>query len=86
MRIVDKPLLKFRGIHLCLIDPMRVTQIERAIRLAALMKFNYVVLEPWGTYKSEKHPWRNWPNAALDKATVRRLVAVEIRVEPHGGV
>ena len=76
MRIVDKPLLKFRGIHLCLIDPMRVTQIERAIRLAALMKFNYVVLEPWGTYKSEKHPWRNWPNAALDKATVRRLVAV----------
>ena len=76
MKIVDKPLLKFRGVHLCIIDQMRVTQIERAIRLAAMMKFNYVVLEPWGMYKSSRHPWWCWPDAALDKETVHRLAAV----------
>ena len=76
VKIADRPLLRFRGIHLCFFETMRVTQLERAIRLAAMMKYNYAVIEPWGTYKSEKHPWRAWPDAALDRATVRRLVAV----------
>ena len=76
LKIEDRPRLKFRGVHLCWIPPMRPTRIERAIRLAALMKFNYVVLECWGMYKSEKHPWWSWPDATLTRGEVRRLVGI----------
>ena len=76
LKISDAPHLSFRCIHLCWIPEVRKEQIERAIRLAALMKFNYVILEPWGMYKSEKHPWWSWPKAKMTKAEVRRLVAI----------
>ena len=51
-------------------------QIERAIRLAALLKFNYAILEPWGMYKSEKHPWWSWPKPTMTKGEIRRLVKI----------
>jgi N-acetyl-beta-hexosaminidase len=76
LSVSDAPHLEFRGIHLCWIPEMRKEQIERAIRLAALMKFNYVVLEPWGMFKSEKHPWWSWPEAKMTRAEVRRLAAI----------
>ena len=72
----DAPMLGFRCVHLCWIPPMTGVQIERAIRLAAMMKFNYVILEPWGMYKSEKNPWWCWPDAQMTKSEVRRMVAV----------
>ena len=62
--------------HLCCFPETRIQQIERAIRLAALLKFNYAIIEPWGMYKSERHPWWPWPNAYLTKSEVKRLVAV----------
>lgn len=76
LTISDAPHLAFRGIHLCWFPEVRKEQIERAIRLAALMKFNYVVLEPWGMFKSERHPWWSWPDAKMTKPEVRRLVAL----------
>ena len=76
LTIIDKPHLAFRAVHLCWFPETRGEQIERAIRLAALLKFNYAIIEPWGTYKSEKHPWFAWPGAPLDKAEVKRLVAI----------
>ena len=72
----DAPMLGFRCVHLCWIPPMTGIQIERAIRLAAMMKFNFVILEPWGMYKSEKNPWWCWPDAQMTKDEVRRMVAV----------
>lgn len=74
--ISDSPHLAFRAIHLCWFPEVRTEQVERAIRLAALLKFNYAVLEPWGMYRSEKHPWWGWPGAKMTKAEVRRLVAL----------
>ena len=76
LSISDAPHLAFRGIHLCWLPEVRKEQIERAIRLAAMMKFNYVVLEPWGMYRSEKHPWWSWPKAKMTMPEVRRLAAV----------
>jgi len=76
LSVSDAPHLAFRGIHLCWIPEVRPTQIERAIRLAALMKFNYCVLEPWGCYRSEKHPWWGWKDGQMTAAEVRRLVAI----------
>ena len=72
----DRPHLAFRAVHLCCFPETRIQQIERAIRLAALMKFNYAIIEPWGMYKSESHPWWPWPNAYLTKSEVKRLVAI----------
>ena len=74
--ISDAPRLKFRGVHLCWFPETRVEQVERAIRLAALFKFNYVVIDPWGMFKSERHPWWSWPDAKMTKDEVRHLVAV----------
>ena len=72
----DSPMLGFRCVHLCWIPEMREVQIERAIRLAALMKFNYAILEPWGMYRSAKHPWWGWPDGKMTKETVARFVAL----------
>ena len=72
----DSPMLGFRCVHLCWIPEMRERQIERAIRLAALMKFNYAILEPWGMYRSAKHPWWGWPDGKMTKDVVARLVAL----------
>ena len=76
LTITDRPHLAFRAVHLCCFPETRIQQIERAIRLAALLKFNYAIIEPWGMYKSEKHPWWPWPNAYLTKSEVKRLVAL----------
>ena len=76
LAIVDKPHLAFRAVHLCWFPETRGEQIERAIRLAALLKFNYAIIEPWGTYRSVKNPWFAWQNAPLDRAEVRRLVEI----------
>ena len=76
LTISDRPHLAFRAVHLCWFPEVRPQQIERAIRLAALLKFNYAIIEPWGMYKSEKHPWWCWPQANMTKAEVSRLVAV----------
>jgi hypothetical protein len=72
----DAPHLAFRGLHLCWFPETRPQQIERAIRLAALLKFNYAIIETWGMYQSEKHPWWRWPNSTMTKAEVRRLAAI----------
>ena len=76
LSITDKPHLAFRAVHLCWFPETRPQQIERAIRLAALLKFNYAIIEPWGTYRSEKHPWRSWSDAPMTKAETTRLVAL----------
>ena len=74
--ISDSPLLAFRGVHLCWFPEMRGQQVERAIRLAALLKFNFAIIESWGVYRSERHSWWGWPNGAMTKKEVARLVAL----------
>ncbi len=76
LKISDRPHLAFRAVHLCWFPEVRPQQMERAVRLAALLKFNYAIIEPWGMYASEKHPWWHWPNPTMTKETVRRLAAV----------
>ena len=76
LSISDSPHLAFRAVHLCWFPEVRPQQIERAIRLAALLKFNYAIIEAWGMYRSERHPWWPWPQANMTKEEVRRLVAI----------
>ena len=81
--IEDAPKLKFRGLHICWFPENQEWQIERAIRMAAYCKFNYVVLETWGVFPFEKHPYLCWkqPGCHISKEDIRRLVKEAAR---HG--
>ncbi len=71
--IEDSPSLSFRGMHYCWFPEHSPQTIERQIRLAAYYKFNYVVLENWGVWRSETRPWFGWPDRKMTSAEVRRL-------------
>lgn len=74
--ITDYPALKFRGMHFCWFPEQSAELMERQIRAAAFYKFNYVVIESWGVYRSEKHPWFGWKDGPMTPKTIRRLVSV----------
>ena len=76
LTVSDRPHLAFRAVHLCWFPETRPQQIERAIRLAALMKFNYAIIESWGMYESEGNPWWHWPNPTMTRKEIRRLAAI----------
>ena len=74
-RISDAPAISFRGLHICWFPENHSYQIERAIRLAAYCKYNYVVLETWGVFPFEKAPFLCWQDKALDKNELKRIIA-----------
>lgn len=75
MEIRDWPNLAFRGLHLCVFPETTVIEIEKAIRLAALLKFTHVVVEFWGTLKLECLRELSWPQG-WDKDVARRLFGI----------
>ena len=76
LRISDAPRLALRAVHLCWFPETRPERIERAIRLAALLKFNCAIVEPWGTFRSARHPWFGWPDAPATPEALSRLAAI----------
>ena len=76
LKIRDFPALDFRGLHLCWFPETDPARIEQAIRAAAYYKFNYIVLEMWGTYQYEKRPEFCWSQYAVGKDEIRRLVEI----------
>ncbi len=76
LEIRDRPSLKFRGVHFCWFPECSVNLMERLVRVAASYKFNYVVLESWGVFRSKRYPFLSLPGAPLDAAEAKRLVSV----------
>lgn len=77
VRIEDHPALGFRALHLCWFPETTAMQMERLIRLAAFLKYNYVIVEPWGTYESTRYPWWGWATEkVMSKRETRRLVEI----------
>jgi len=76
MEIDDAPAMVFRGFHICWFPENTPVQIEQYIRMAAYYKMNVVVLEPWGTFVSKKHPELAWPNSTMTVREIRRLVKI----------
>lgn len=74
--IKDTPALGFRGFHVCWFPETSPTFIERMIRLAAYYKYNRVVVETWGVFRSERHPWWGWQDGKMTKAEICRLRAI----------
>ena len=76
LTVEDRPALRFRGVHLCWFADLPKGLVERQIRLAAYYKFNYAVVESWGVFRCERHPYLSVADAPLDAAEARRLAAL----------
>ncbi len=72
-KIEDYPTLEFRGIHLCWFPETSPVDIEKAIRLAAALKYNAVVLESWGVFPFECAPDFYWKDKHVPKAVFAHL-------------
>ncbi len=73
VEIQDWPALKFRGLHLCIFHETTPLMIEKALRLAAFLKFNHVVLEFWGMLRLDALKELSWPDA-WSKRDARKLL------------
>ncbi len=76
LSVKDSPALAFRGIHFCWFPECPVSLIERQIRVAAMYRFNYVVLESWGVFRNERHPFLAVRDAPLTVKEARRLAGI----------
>ena len=75
VEIHDHPAIAgMRAIHLCVFPETTLILLEKAIRLAGMMKFTHVVLEFWGTLRYEALPELAWPKHAYSKEQIRPLV------------
>jgi hypothetical protein len=72
--IHDSPSLAFRGIHLCIFPDSKLSTIEKAIRLAGLMKLTHVVLEFWGTYKYDCLKSLSWERYSYGFNEIKPLI------------
>ena len=75
-RVKDAPETAFRALHLCAFPEVTIPRLEHGIRMAAYYKFNYVIVESWGVFRSERQPWYGWKDGKLTVAECRRLAAV----------
>ena len=76
VRIEDAPSCRFRGMHICWFPRPEIEpfEIERAIRLAAYYKLNYIVLESWGVIRYRSHPEFAWSDCSVGSEEIHRLV------------
>ncbi len=73
--IADAPRIGFRALHICWFPENKQYQIERAIRLAAYYKFNYVILETWGVFPFKTAPFLCWQEYAVNRKELARIIA-----------
>lgn len=62
VKIGDYPELGFRAVHICIFPTTELASVRQAILFAARYKYNAVVLEPWASLISEKHPEFAYPH------------------------
>ena len=85
VEIHDHPAIRgMRAIHLCVFPETTLILLEKAIRLAGLMKFTHVVLEFWASLKYDVMPELSWPDQAYAKDELRPLVKLihDLGMEP----
>lgn len=83
-KIKDFASLKFRGIHICMFPETTMANLQKFVRLAAYYKFNYIVLEPWGTFPFKSHPEFSFPGETKDRAQMKKLIELcrELGITP----
>lgn len=74
VNINDHPELPFRGIHLCVFPETSLLLLEKAMKLAAFMKFTHIVLEFWGTLRFDVLDELAWKNRSFTKGEISPLI------------
>ena len=74
LQIKDWATLTFRGIHICIFPENTLADIEKYVRLASYYKYNYVVLEPWGTFPFKSHPEFAHADKKLDRKGFKKII------------
>ncbi len=74
--IKDSPSLKFRALHLCVFPEISIEFLEKQLRLASFYKFNYVVIEFWGTFPFKNYPQFAFNDKKLDRSKLKKLIAL----------
>ncbi|NLZ35986.1 MAG: family 20 glycosylhydrolase [Clostridiales bacterium] len=74
VEIHDSPSLNFRGIHLCVFPDSKLSTIEKAIRLAGLLKLTHVILEFWGTYRFDCLKSLSWEGYSYGYNEIKPLM------------
>lgn len=72
----DSPGLPFRGIHLCYFQETEEVCLEKMVRMAAACKFNYAVIEFWGTFPCRSHPEFQWEEKRGNREFLEKLTAL----------
>lgn len=72
--IEDWPARNFRGIHFCVFPETKIVDLEKNLRLAAYHKYNYAVIEFWGTFPFESHPEFCWSDMKLNRLELKRIL------------
>lgn len=76
LEVKDAPALKFRAIHIPWNMDTSAVEIEKRVRLSAHLKYNYAIIEPWGTFRSQRHPWWGWKEGTMTPEATRRIVEI----------
>ena len=74
VQIEDEPVMSFRAVHLCVFPESSYAEVEQRLRLAAYHKFNYAVVEFWGTCAFECFPALGWEGKCWSRPSITRLV------------
>lgn len=61
--IKDSPLLKLRGVHICVFPETSLRFVKKVVRLCGLLKVSHVILEFWGTYRYKFMKELSWESA-----------------------
>ena len=82
-RIWDKPDLEYRMIHLCFFPEQSPADIEKYLRVAAMLKCTHVVLELWGSVRLDSLPEIAWRDRSYSKDELRPIIklARELGIE-----
>ena len=73
-KIWDKPDLKYRMLHLCFFPEQTVSEIEKLVRVAAMLKCTHVVLEFWGSVRLDSLPEIAWRDKSYSKEEIRPII------------
>lgn len=61
--VKDKPALKMRGMHLCILKGIPLLLIKKFVVLCAFLKVSHIALESWGGLRFDAMKELGWPDA-----------------------
>lgn len=73
-KIWDKPDTEYRMIHLCFFPEETPADIEKYLRVAAMLKCTHVVLELWGSVRLDSLPEIAWRDRSYSKDEIRPII------------